>query len=375
LASKCRKAWHDLASNPGAIEHIFAIDIDDKESYALRRFNHVICPSGKGCVSAWNYAAAVASAPVLLQLSDDWTPPPMWDKLILERIGDLSEPKVLAVSDGTRNDALLCMAICTHKYFEDDFFMFHPLFKGVYSDNWFTREAYRRGAVIEARDLVFHHNHPAFGKAPMDQTYTIQNAPERYEEGKRIYDELCQGKDWSTVPGFFNYWEFYDEIVERLKDGDVAVEIGSWFGRSIIYLAQACKRAGKKVKLYAVDSFAGELNQPVHEKIVKAHGGSIRQAFDANLKRCEVDDMITVIQGDSADSAKHIADGSLAFCYIDAAHDYASAKRDIQAWRPKVKSGGVLAGHDAQWHEVAKAVSEETKNAQILGAVWVEDIH
>jgi predicted O-methyltransferase YrrM len=338
------------------------------------RFHHVVAPEGKGCVAAWNVAAAHATSHVMVQLSDDWTPPPMWDKLILERIGDVTEPVVLAVSDGTRKDDLMCMAICTHKYFEQDFFLFHPHFKSVYSDNWFTYVAYQRGCVKDAKDIVFHHQHPAFGKAPMDETYAQQNAPERYAQGKALFDELRQGKDWSSVPGFFNYWDFYDEVVARLKDGDTAVEVGSWFGRSIIYLAQALKRAGKKVKLYAVDSFAGELNQPAHEKIVAAHGGSIRAAFEANLKRCEVDDMVTVIEGDSAKSAEQFQDGLLAFCYIDAAHDYESVKRDVAAWRPKIASGGMLAGHDAQWHEVVKAVNEETKQPKFLGAVWSEAI-
>ena len=39
-------------------------------------------------------------------------------------------------------------------------------------------------------------------------------------------------------------------------------------------------------------------------------------------------------------------DNSLDFIYIDANHTYQSVKNDLETWYPKVKSGGLLAGHD-----------------------------
>jgi methyltransferase family protein/glycosyl transferase-like sugar-binding protein len=48
----------------------------------------------------------------------------------------------------------------------------------------------------------------------------------------------------------------------------------------------------------------------------------------------------------SLEAAALIPDGSLDFAYIDARHDYASVLEDLEAWLPKVKPGGILAGHD-----------------------------
>lgn len=53
-----------------------------------------------------------------------------------------------------------------------------------------------------------------------------------------------------------------------------------------------------------------------------------------------------VIKMASLDAAKLIADGSLDFVYIDAAHDYDNVKADLEAWTPKVRQGGIVAGHD-----------------------------
>jgi hypothetical protein len=46
--------------------------------------------------------------------------------------------------------------------------------------------------------------------------------------------------------------------------------------------------------------------------------------------------------------------------YIDAGHDYDNIKRDIELWRPFIKSGGILSGHDyfGCFDGVVKAVDE-----------------
>ena len=49
---------------------------------------------------------------------------------------------------------------------------------------------------------------------------------------------------------------------------------------------------------------------------------------------------------DSISAAAQVPDGSLDFVYLDARHDYRSVQDDILAWAPKVRSGGILAGHD-----------------------------
>jgi len=45
-------------------------------------------------------------------------------------------------------------------------------------------------------------------------------------------------------------------------------------------------------------------------------------------------------------AALEIEDGSLDFCFIDADHSYEGCKSDIEHYRPKIKSGGWLCGHD-----------------------------
>ena len=48
----------------------------------------------------------------------------------------------------------------------------------------------------------------------------------------------------------------------------------------------------------------------------------------------------------TTEAAKHIDDDSVDFVYVDAQHDYCGVTQDLQAYWPKLKGGGILAGHD-----------------------------
>lgn len=53
-----------------------------------------------------------------------------------------------------------------------------------------------------------------------------------------------------------------------------------------------------------------------------------------------------MVKSSSVEAAKKVMDGSLDFVYIDADHSYKSCKEDLLAWFPKVRHGGIVAGHD-----------------------------
>jgi len=380
MALNARRLWYARAENPDAVEHIFAVDADDDESAALRGWRHVVVQPGGGCVRAWNSAAGASEGNVLVQMSDDFEPPMGWDRKILDRL----EPAlaadgeaVLHVSDGHRTDDLMCIAILTRKRWARQGYLFHPQFLSMHSDAWFSAAAYRDGVVIPAPDLVFHHRHPFFCGAPgWDSTYAESNSPERYNEGAAVFDRLRRGVPTShEIIGYCDFADYYSAVADRLQDGDIFVEVGSFLGQSIIHLAQTLQDRGKHgVRLVCVDTFLGEPGQPEHSEIVAQSGGSIREAFAANILRAEVACMIEIREADSAASAAAFADAGVAGVFIDAAHDYTSVARDIAAWSPKVRPGGFLAGHDYPWHEVARAVTEHAiargVRVRQIGRVW-----
>lgn len=48
----------------------------------------------------------------------------------------------------------------------------------------------------------------------------------------------------------------------------------------------------------------------------------------------------------TTEAAKLVPDDSLDFIYVDARHDYCGVREDLREWWPKLRMGGILAGHD-----------------------------
>ena len=192
-AVACRDAWLSSASNASQIEHIFAVESDDKDSKLMADHFVSVVSDKKSCVSAWNRAAKKATGNIFVQLSDDWVPSLGWDDKLLAEVKDKDpafDSFVIAVNDGNRTDTLLCMAICSRaRYEQQGKELFHEGYESVFSDNEFSARAWKNGVVIDARDrITFEHLHPVFGRAPNDKTYDHNNSPERYKAGRELFE-------------------------------------------------------------------------------------------------------------------------------------------------------------------------------------------
>lgn len=146
----------------------------------------------------------------------------------------------------------------------------------------------------------------------------------------------------------------YKYLVDRMRDGSVFVEVGSWKGRSICYMAVEVINSGKNIKCYSVDTWRGS---PEHQSCKEIIDDTLYDLFLQNIE--PVKSVVTPIRKPSVEAANEFSNGSLDCVFIDANHSYEEVKNDIMAWLPKVKKGGIICGHDyGGWHEVTRAVDE-----------------
>jgi GR25 family glycosyltransferase involved in LPS biosynthesis len=131
--------------------------------------------------------------------------------------------------------------------------------------------------------------------------------------------------------------------------------------------------SGKKIQFDCVDTWqpiATEKDIP-EELYVELYG-----IFLQNI--APVKDYITPVRAVSWEGAAYYADESLDAVFIDAAHDYESVTKDLKAWYPKIKKGGVFAGHDyRQDCGVFNAVNDFFKGRHTVtkkGPCWVVDM-
>lgn len=153
---------------------------------------------------------------------------------------------------------------------------------------------------------------------------------------------------FQNIHGFFTYPSLYRDIIELTQDGDILVEVGVYHGRSLSYLTVEAINSGKKLQIYGVDCFYED-------------GVDMRGVYEDFIKNTmPIKDNFTLVKKESVPASDMFADESLFFVFLDGDHKYEAVKADIKAWLPKIKKGGVLAGHDYcnGWIGVDMAVSE-----------------
>ena len=90
--------------------------------------------------------------------------------------------------------------------------------------------------------------------------------------------------------------------------------------------------------------------------------------YQSAIKKLSLFTNYTIVKDFSSKAIRNFLDDSLDFVYIDANHTEPYISQDIEGWYKKVKTGGLLAGHDFEIASVALAVTNFARNKRI--APW-----
>jgi len=126
-------------------------------------------------------------------------------------------------------------------------------------------------------------------------------------------------------------------LTERGLRGE-GVEVGVWLGD---YAARILDRSELR-RLHCVDSWAKM--DDYRDRRDDEYDPQDYDRCAANLSR--FGDRANMIRAMSPQAAEQFADASMDFVYLDANHSREAVEKDIRAWAPKVRPGGILAGHD-----------------------------
>jgi len=158
--------------------------------------------------------------------------------------------------------------------------------------------------------------------------------------------------DIESVKGFMDAAEgaaLYEAALAESPHGPV-LEVGTYCGKSAVYLGTACKEAGGV--LFAVDHHRGsEENQPGWEHHDPETWDANAGAMDTlpflrrTLSAAGLEDTVIPIVGRSARVAENWRT-PLAMLFIDGGHSREMAFGDYEGWSGKVMTGGLMAIHD-----------------------------
>ncbi|WP_028647576.1 class I SAM-dependent methyltransferase [Nocardiopsis sp. CNT312] len=128
------------------------------------------------------------------------------------------------------------------------------------------------------------------------------------------------------------------------------VEIGTYCGKSTVFLGAAARQAGGKV--YTVDHHRGSEEHQVgweyhDETLVDGVSGKFDTLphFRRTITRAGLDDEVIALVGPSADLAR-VWGAPIGMLFIDGGHSEEAAQNDYTGWSPHIAAGGALVIHD-----------------------------
>jgi predicted O-methyltransferase YrrM len=137
-------------------------------------------------------------------------------------------------------------------------------------------------------------------------------------------------------------------ICYNLPPDAVAVEIGSFLGKSAIVLAGARKLRGSGA-LHCVDPFdaSGDaFSAPVYRSIASEQTRSLRQRFDDHIAAAGLTEWVQVHQGTAAAVAAGWTQ-PIDLLFLDGDQSPAGARLAYDTWAPFLKVGGFIALHNS----------------------------
>ena len=165
-------------------------------------------------------------------------------------------------------------------------------------------------------------------------------------------------------------WDYLNYLcTANAVDVKSIVEIGTWDGENAVGLRKCFPDA----YLYLVDPYQPFPSYLENGGPMSENPEAFKAAYKTVCKQFENDPKTTMIKHTSLEGAS-LVPNNIDLIFIDGDHSYEHVKQDILTWRPKVRPGGLLTGHDYSLllPDLMKAVNEIFPNQFIVGRdmVW-----
>ena len=158
--------------------------------------------------------------------------------------------------------------------------------------------------------------------------------------------------DINKVKGFLDPIEgeaLYSYTKEYTKEGD-ALEIGSYCGKSAVYIGSAVKENNQK--LYSIDHHKGSEEQQPGEEFFDAdllnkegNGIDTLPYFLNTINSSKLKKIVIPVISSSEEAYQDLKI-NFSMIFIDGGHSEEAAQNDYRLWSRRLNPGGLLAIHD-----------------------------
>ncbi len=188
------------------------------------------------------------------------------------------------------------------------------------------------------------------------------------DSSSEIYEKI------EVLPYFCQGWNTYEHIFDPLLAENkfkTVIEVGVFLGKWTTYVA---KQLPPGSKFFAIDRW--ESTEELRRSVDNDWLTNMYHQFLSNMIHSGLTDIVIPVKMDSLEAAKKFKELNIKadLIYIDAAHDFVSVYRDLNAWFPMLAENGMFCGDDWHWGGVQTAVKgfAEKKGFKIFidGNFW-----
>lgn len=149
--------------------------------------------------------------------------------------------------------------------------------------------------------------------------------------------------------------------------GAIGIEVGSCFGRSSSEISKSIPQG----QLFCIDKWNGMVIDMNRYKIIRPwypkHGDTIVLETFLNYTKDFKNIQHIVADSPESESLRNWS-GLVDFVFLDAGHVNPSDREYIDFWLPKIKPGGIFAGHDYYPNSKYSRHPDVTENVEYLEA-------
>ena len=186
---------------------------------------------------------------------------------------------------------------------------------------------------------------------------------------------------YKDIYGFADYLGIYRKAVKMFPSGSHFVEVGSFLGKSAVFMAVEIINSGKNIKFDCVDHWLGSdehRGSPSIATELENREIKLEELFETFMRNTKsVRGVIKPVRASSIIASQMYEPNSLDFIFIDASHDEISVKEDLAFWMPRLKENGLIAGDDADSEGVANALNWffDIGKLDIVGRQWMLNLN
>ncbi len=149
------------------------------------------------------------------------------------------------------------------------------------------------------------------------------------------FDSKTQSNDKLKIYHRNDFGKLFNQLELYGKGAEVGVQAGLY--------SQTLRDTWEGEELYLIDWWK---YSPNYKDIANVSDEKQKELYFSVINRFMDNQSVQIIRKNSIEASKQFPNEFFDWIYLDADHSYEGCTNDLEAWYPKLKKGGVFAGHD-----------------------------